>query len=108
MQLFRTYGIGESRILKKNSYTEGTVSSVKRCWWIRVKTKPARLYASDDNTCYAHIITFHYYVGEESFEGKRYIPLHYRVPVVGESISVYYDPKNPRAYACYSFGPEPV
>ena len=52
-----------------------------------------------------YIITFVYSVGSISYEGKRYIPIRYRVPQVGETINIYYDPERPGNYACYAFGP---
>jgi len=108
MNLFRIFGFNEDKILQADHHTEGVVTDVKRCWWRRFKTNHARLYASDNNTAYAHIITFRYYVGDALYMGKRYIDIYYRTPDIGESFPVYYDPKKPEDYACYSFGPGPV
>ena len=105
MRLLRTFGIGDQMVLKKNCRTEGTVTAVNRCCWLRVKTKPARLYASDKNTAYAHMISFCYQVEGITYTAKRFIPAAYYVPQIGEKIGVYYDPLSPEKYACFAFGP---
>lgn len=105
MQFLHTFGITDNRILKKACYTQGTVTDVNRCWWIKIKTKPARLYASDKNTIYPHFITFRYFVDGNAYTGKRYIPIGYRVPRKAEKICIYYAPHKPKQYACYAFGP---
>lgn len=104
MNLFRIFGIGSGRILAKGRSAEARVTGVSRCWWLTVNTKPLRRY-SGDGAVYPYIITFVYPVGSISYEGKRYIPIRYRVPQVGETINIYYDPERPGNYACYAFGP---
>lgn len=106
MNLLRLFGIGSSGIIAKDCCTEGSVTQVSRCWWLKVNTKPVRRF-SGDGAVYPSIITFSYQVGSISYTGKRYIPIHYRVPQKGETIFVYYDPEKPQKYACYAFGPAP-
>lgn len=105
MNMLRIFGIGSSRILKMDHSVTGTVTDAKRCWWMRMKTKPARLYASEENTVYSYFITFEYSVDNANYTGKLYIDFRYRVPQKGELIQVYYDPEKPADYACYAFGP---
>ena len=104
MNLFRIFGIGSGRILSEGRSVKARVTQVSRCWWLTVNTKPLRRY-SGDGAVYPYIITFVYSVGSISYEGKRYIPIRYRVPQVGETINIYYDPERPGNYACYAFGP---
>ena len=105
MNLFRLLGIGSGRILAKDHSVKGTVTKISRCWWLSVRTKAIRLYASERNTAYPYIITFSYTVENVPHAGKLYIPVRYRVPRKGETIDVYYDPEKPQKYACYAFGP---
>ena len=51
------------------------------------------------------MITFVYRVDNIAYTGKLYVDLRYRCPHKGEQIDVYYDPENPKNYACYAFGP---
>lgn len=104
MNLLCLFGLGSQRILNKNHFVPGAVSAVSRCWWLKVNTRPVRRFPGD-GAVYPHIITFTYPVDNLSYTGKLYIPLGYRVPQTGETISVYYDPENPKRYACYAFGP---
>ncbi len=105
MNLLRVLGFGEARILGLGVYAPGLVTKVYRCWWMSVKTKAIRLYASNENTVHPHIITFIYTVNGIAYEGKRFIWIRHRCPQKGESFNVYYDPDDPRQYACHSFGP---
>lgn len=99
------FGILDSVILGKSCSTKGTVTAVKRCWWIKINTQPIRLYASHKNTAHPYIITFQYSVDSILYTGKRFVGIQYRVPQIGETFRVYFDPSNPRKYACYAFGP---
>ena len=107
MKLLRMFSIGADRILSKGHRIETTVTHVHRCWWLKINTKPVRRF-SGDGAVYPHIITFHYKVDLVTYEGKLWIPVRYRVPAVGEPITVYYDPANPANYACYAFGLNPT
>lgn len=102
MTLLPLFGLGRKGILEKDCHVPGTVIAVS-CWWRKVNTKPVRLFPGD-GAIYPSIIAFTYQVGSVSYEGKRYISLGYRVPQKGEIISIYYDPEDPKRYACYAFG----
>ena len=104
MNIFRIFGIGGRTIRAGACSVPGTITAVSRCWWIKVNTKPVRRF-SGDGAVYPSIITFSYQVDNIPYVGKLYIPYHYRVPQTGETIDVYYDPANPKNYACYAFGP---
>lgn len=104
MNLLSLFGVGSDAIFAKDCSVPGTVTAVKRCLWLTVKTKPVRRF-SGDGALYPSIITFSYQVDGLAYEGKLYIPIRYRVPRKGEGIRVYYDPERPHRYACYAFGP---
>lgn len=103
MKLLRFFNIGADAILAKGCCVQTAVTKVSKCWWLRINTKPIRRY-SGDGAVYPHIIYFAYQVDGTDYEGKLWIPVRYRVPAVGETIAVYYDPKKPENYACYAFG----
>ena len=50
-------------------------------------------------------ITFSYVMDNIPYVGKLYVPHTCRAPRMGETITVSYDPANPKKYACYAFGP---
>ena len=103
MNILRIFGFGAERILAGNCCIPGTVTDVRQCWWFTVNTKPVRRF-SGDGAVYPNIITFSYRVDNIPYTGKRYVPIRYRVPQKGETITVFYDPKNPKRYACCAFG----
>lgn len=105
MGIFRVFGIGDSSIFRKGCITDGTVTKVEKVWWLKIKTKPVRLYATPDNTVFPYVITFSYSIQGVGYCGKRYIPVRYRVPERGEIIPVYYDPEKPKNYAIHALGP---
>ena len=104
MNVFRIFGIGGDKIRANNCSVPGTVTEVNRCWWLTVNTKPIRRF-SGDGAVYPSIITFSYVVDNIPHVGKLYIPHRYRAPQKGETITVSYDPANPKKYACCAFGP---
>ncbi len=104
MNLFRVFSIGADRILGKGCCVKGTVTHVGKSY-LHVVKKPVRLYPNETNTLYSHFIIFEYSVDNISYKGKLYVDLRYRCPQKWEKIDVYYDPADPRQYACYAFGP---
>lgn len=104
MNILRLFGISSEKILAKGCCIKGQVTQVSRCWWLTVNTKPVRRF-SGDGAVHPSIITFAYQADSISYTGKLYIPIGCRVPQVGETIDVYYDPEKPKNYACYTFGP---
>ena len=104
MNLLRIFGIGSKRILKKNHSAKGVVTLARKSALYVIK-KPVLLYPNDSNTLYSHFITFTYCVDSISYQGKLFIGPNSRCPQKGEQIDVYYDPENPKNYACYAFGP---
>ena len=104
MNILRVFGIGSRKILALEHTVDGKVTKIIRTG-PQIKTKAARLYASEQNTLYSHFITFEYSVNRIPYQGTLYIHLRYRCPQLGETITVYYDPQKPGHCACHSFGP---
>ena len=104
MNVFRLFGVGGNHIRATGCSVPGTITAVGRCWWLKINTKPVRRF-SGDGAVYPSIITFSYQVDSIPYVGILYIPYRCRVPHAGETIDVYYDPANPKKYACRAFGP---
>jgi len=104
MKLFSMFGIGAGKILAMDRCVRGTVTQVCDSYLYTVK-KPVRLYPNSGNTLCSHIIRFHYSVDDIPYTGELFVSPNYRCPQKGETIDVYYDPENPKRYACYAFGP---
>ena len=95
--LLRMFGIGSANAIA-GGQTEGVVTEVKTCYWLKVNTKPVRAH-SLDGALFPHIIRFTYRVGEREFSAGRYVNWNLRCPRRGERIRVYYDEAAPEKYA---------
>lgn len=93
----RMFGIGVSNAIA-GAQTEGVVTKVKICWWLKVNTKPVRRNMFD-GAVFPHIIHFAYTVGGQTYQGKRYVNWNKRCPEKGEKLMVYYEKENPAKYA---------
>lgn len=91
------FGIGTAKAIA-GEQTEGVVTQVKTCWWLKVNTKPIRrnMY---DGALFPHIIHFTYTVGGQNYRGKRYVNWNRRCPQKGEKLTVYHEKENPAKYA---------
>jgi len=93
---WRMFGIGVTKAIAGEK-TEGVVTEVKTCWWLKVNTKPVRRSAID-GALFPHIIHFTYSVGGQVYKGKRYVNWNKRCPVKDERITVHYEAENPEKY----------
>ncbi len=91
-------GLDNKRILTGGHCTDGKVTQVKTCYWLKVNTKPVRTHALD-GARFPHIIYFTYTVDGTPYTGSRYVNWNLRCPVKDEIITVYYDSENPAKYA---------
>lgn len=92
------FGIGEKRIIAQNHCVAGSITSVKKCWWLKVNTKPFRT-SMWDGAKYPHIFGFVYVVDGKEYKGRRWVSYNEDPPMILREISVYYDPKDPGRYA---------
>ncbi len=95
--MLRMFGIGTANAIA-GGQTEGIVTEIKTCWWLKVNTKPVRRHALD-GALFPHIIHFTYSVGGQTYRGKRYVNWNKRCPVKDERITVCYEQENPEKYA---------
>ena len=98
MRFLRTFGLGSKKIIAQDHRVTGTVTDVKKCWWLKINTKPVRT-SMNDGAGYPHIISFTYEVQGVAHQGSRYVPYTMRCPQPHEKIAVYYDPTRPEKYA---------
>ena len=93
----RMFGIGITDAIAGKE-TEGIVTEVKRCWWLKVNTKSVRKGAHD-GALFPHIIHFTYSVNGQTYTGKRYVNWNKHCPVKDEKLTVYYEEAAPEKYA---------
>lgn len=98
MSFLRMMGFGEKKIFAENLFTQGCVTDVKKCWWIKVNTKPVRRDMWD-GAMYPHIITFTYAVNGVQYTGRRFVPHDVTPPAKGQLIRAYYSADAPQKYA---------
>lgn len=102
MSISGCFGWGAEKIIAQNNITDGTITKVKTCWWLKVNTKHARLHALD-GACFPHIIYFTYQVKGTEYKGSRYVSWYVSYaagcPRAGEKITVFYDGDHPARYA---------
>ncbi len=85
------------KIIASGVKTTAKVTSVKKCWWLKVNTKPVRAH-SFDGAAFPHIIYFAYVVNNIEYTGKQFISYKSAPPNPGAEIEVYYDIKDPKNY----------
>lgn len=95
--LLRMFGIGTTSAIA-GEQTEGIITQVKTCWWLKINTKPVRRNIFD-GAVFPHIIHFTYTVSGGDYQGKRYVHYNKRCPQKGEKLTVYYEKENPAKYA---------
>ncbi len=93
----RIFGIGVTNAIA-GKQTEGVITQVKTCWWLKINTKPVRKNMFD-GAVFPHIIYFTYNVDGQAYRGKRYVNWNKRCPEKREKLTVYYEKKNPGKYA---------
>ena len=84
-------------IISAGIKTVGKITGVKKCWWIKVNTKPVRTH-SLDGAVFPHIIYFTYTVSNIGYTGKKYISYNSAPPAKNAEIEVFYDRNNPKMY----------
>ena len=74
--------------------TIGTVTSVKKQWWLKVNTKPVRMHALDGAT-FPHIITVKYSVNGQEYTKRKWIKACEIPPDLESEVTVIYDENKP-------------
>ena len=95
--MLRIFGIGMTKALT-GAQTEGVVTRVDTCWWLKVNTKAVRVHMGD-GAQFPHIIHFTYTVEGQTYQGKRYVNWNKRCPQKDEKLMVWYEKEKPANYA---------
>ena len=74
--------------------TVGTVISARTQWWLKINTKPVRTHAMD-GAVFPAILKVRYTVNGQVYTKRKWIPAGERVPAVGSTLAVLYDPQKP-------------
>ena len=67
--------------------TTGTVISIKKQWWLKVNTKPAR-WGPLDGATFPHIIKVEYTVDGQTYTKRKWIGAGCPIPVEGSFVTV--------------------
>lgn len=87
----------KKRLIAQNNRTQGTITSVNKCRWLQINTKPVRA-CSLDGAVFPYTINFKYSINNTEYTGKKFIGINTRGLSVGEKITVYYDKEHPCKY----------
>ena len=77
-----------------DNQTEGIVVSVKKQWWLSVRTKALRT-GPLDGTVFPHIMKVKYTVDGKEYTKRKWIHAGLPVPKVGSAAQVTYDSEKP-------------
>ena len=86
------------KIIAQNNTAEGVITDMKKCWWLKINTKPVRSH-SLDGAVFPCTLHFRYSVNGTEYNGKKFIGLNTRGLNEGGKITVYYDGDNTRRCA---------
>ena len=74
--------------------TEATVVSVRKQWWLSIRTKPLRT-GPLDGTVFPHIMKVRYIADGKEYTKRIWIHAGLPVPKAGSTVQVVYDPDKP-------------
>lgn len=73
------------------------VTELKACRWFKLNARPIRACGTDDAR-YAHIVSLSYQINGAQYRGKRLLSPAARIPAVGQSVKILYNPNQPRRF----------
>lgn len=74
--------------------TNGVIVAVKRCWWLKINTKPVRAHALD-GAVFPYVVTVRYSAGGSEFVGKKTVVWKNGIPRAGQEVTVWYNANKP-------------
>ena len=77
-----------------NKQTKGIVASVKKQWWLSIRTKALRT-GPLDGTIFPHIMKVKYTVDGKEYTKRIWIHAGLSVPKVGSAVQIVYDSDKP-------------
>lgn len=97
MEILRMFGIGAQKLIAANHKTEGTVTEVKPCYFLKINQKALRSTPLD-GAVFPHIIHFTYQVDGNVYRGRRFVNWTQTPPRRGDRLTVYFNPDRPARY----------
>ena len=88
----------DKKIIAQNNCTDGTITDLKKCLWLKINTKPVRSH-SLDGAIFPYTLHFKYNVNGIEYKGKKFIGLNTKGLNVGGKLTVYYDGSRPSKHA---------
>lgn len=80
--------------MKEYKTASGVVISAKRCWWLKINTKPVRTHALD-GAVFPYRVTVRYSAEGREFESRGFVVWKIAVPSAGQRVAVRYDARRP-------------
>ena len=73
---------------------DGVIIAAKRCWWLKINTKPVRKHALD-GAVFPYLITVRYSVCGAELERRKLVVWKNGIPRIDQPVTVQYDVKRP-------------
>ena len=93
MGFFGNTKTNKSFLLSNGNSVKGIVTDVKKCWWLKVKTKAVTIF--NDGVRYPHRVYYEYEVMGEKYQGSKTLSYMVTPPNKNAYITVYYNPDDP-------------
>lgn len=82
------------KMIAQNNCTAGKIEKVRRCWWLKVNTKPVRS-THMDGAVFPHLMTVSYCVNGKKYKKTKYIGLREDLIGIFGTVTVFYDKNKP-------------
>ena len=93
MGIFNKPGLCSDDLISKGNSVQGVVTEVKKCWWLKVKTKAVTIF--NDGVRYPHKVYYEYEIMGEKYQGSKTLSYMITPPNKNAYITVYYDVSDP-------------
>ena len=93
----------KEEIIAQNNCTPGKIVKVKKCWWIKVNSKPVRVNGLD-GAIFPHLMTYTYSVNGKKYKKTKYIGLRENLIGIFGTVDVFYDKDKPSRCAIQLLG----
>jgi len=90
-------------IIAQNNCTSGKIEKVSKCWWLKVNSKPARLYGLD-GALFPYLMTVTYSVNGKKYKKTKCIGLRKNLIGIFGTVNVFYDKDKPSRCAIQLLG----
>ncbi len=98
MNIRQALGMGAKKLMREGLPATGQVTEVKRCWWLKINTKPVRKDMWD-GAIFPHHVFYRYQADGKEYEGSRIISAYAVPPKKGDTIFLYRHKSKPERSA---------